>query len=442
MEKFGSALYVTAIAFLAFIAGALVMLAEVFPADALRDGYRAGSALIAKRQMSRNPYATDMWRDVRRPEKGVTLLRADQVSPGYTLYTSGDSARARLVALDGTMVHEWHRPYSDVWHSGAEVKKPQPDELIFMEKARLLPNGDLLAIYEAAGDTPWGYGMVKLDRDSQIIWSYLAHTHHDFDIAPDERIYALTHAFTSEEVGRLDKLDRPRLDDYAVVLSPQGEELKKVSLTRALAKSPYRTYLHAMPVFSTGDPLHTNTIEYITEARARVFPHADAGDLLVNFRDLGLVAVLDLEREEIVWATRGPWVGQHDPTVLPDGRILLFDNLGGFEPGNDSRVLEVDPHSLGVVWQYGGDRERPFSSPLRSSAQRLRNGNTLVTESDGGRLFEVTPAGELVWEYLNPVRGGEREQYIPVVSWGQRIDDDDLDPEFATLLSTAMETSP
>ncbi len=72
---------------------------------------------------------------------------------------------------------------------------------------------------------------------------------------------------------------------------------------------------------------------------------------------------------------------------------------------------------------------------MRSAQERLPNGNTLITESDGGRLLEVTPAGEIVWEYLNPVRGGEAEELIPIVSWGQRIDPATLEPGFREFLT-------
>lgn len=434
MERLGSVLHLLAVAFLAFVAGASVMLADVFPARTLRDGYAAGQALIAKQRMSGDKYANDQWREARKPERGVTV-RTGRALAGYTLYTSGDSARARLIALDGSIVHEWFRPYSTVWQAGAAVRTPQPDELIFMNKARLLPNGDLLAIYEAAGDTPYGYGMVKLDRHSNVVWRYLEHTHHDFDLAPDGRIVALTQDFTSQELPGFANLARPRLDDYVVVLSAQGQVLQKVSLTKALARSRFRSVLHAIPVFSAADPLHTNALEYITPERARVFPHAAAGNLLISFRDLGRLAVLDLERQEIVWATSGPWVGQHDPTLLDNGHLLLFDNLGGFHAGNASRVLEIDPRSLGTVWRYAGDRARPFDSMLRGSAARLRNGNTLITESDGGRLFEVSPAGEVVWEYLNPIREGARGRYIPVVNWAQRVSADQLTPDFVASLA-------
>jgi hypothetical protein len=78
-----------------------------------------------------------------------------------------------------------------------------------------------------------------------------------------------------------------------------------------------------------------------------------------------------------------------------------------------SRVLEIDPISLEIVWQYTPaeagfliplDASR-FYSPFVSSAQRLPNGNTLITEGSDGRIFEVTRNHELVWEYISPYRG-------------------------------------
>lgn len=57
----------------------------------------------------------------------------------------------------------------------------------------------------------------------------------------------------------------------------------------------------------------------------------------------------------------------------------------------------------------------------------LPNGNRLVTESEGGRLFELAPDGTIVWEYVNPVRGGDQDQFIPVISSGERIAVDTID---------------
>jgi hypothetical protein len=95
-----------------------------------------------------------------------------------------------------------------------------------------------------------------------------------------------------------------------------------------------------------------------------------------------------------------------------------------------SRVIEFDPATYEIVWSYAGDARHPLESRLRSDQERLANGNTLITESDAGRLLEVTPEGEIVWDYVNPVRGGDAEEFIPIVSWGQRIDPEKLDPEF------------
>jgi hypothetical protein len=442
LERLGSLLFVTAIAFLAFVGGAMAVLGEAFPHRYLRDAYVAGEALMAQRAETSDRFATDQWRRARDSASGVTVNDPERAFPGYTLYTAAGGAAARLIAMNGTQVHEWRRPYSAVWTEQSPVKSPQPDDLIFMDKARMLPNGDLLAIYAAAGDTPWGYGMVKLDRDSNVIWSYLAHTHHDFDIAPDGRILALTNDFTWEEFEGLGKLDKPFLEDFVVVLSPDGAETKKVSLTRALAQSRFNVLRLAIPNYALGDPLHANAVEYVDAEKARNFPFAEEGDVLVSFRDMSAIAVLSVEHGEIVWAARGPWLWQHDASLLPNGRITLFDNLGGFRDGNGARVLEVDPTTGEVVWSYAGDAAHPFHSPLRSSAQPLPNGNMLITESDGGRLFEVTRNGDIVWNFVNPIRGGDVNQFIAVATWGQRIDPQSIEPELRTAFESKMEASP
>jgi Arylsulfotransferase (ASST) len=442
IERLGSVLFVAAIAFLAFVGGAMAVLGEKFPHQYLRDAYLAGEALIAQRQETADRFQSDQWRVARDKAQGVTVNDVERAFAGYTLYTGGGEAAAHLIDMDGKVVHEWRRPYSAVWNEGAAaVKKPQPDELIFMDKARMLPNGDLLAIYAAAGDTPWGYGMVKLDRDSNVIWSYLAHTHHDFDIAPDGRIFALTNDFSSEEIDGLGKLDKPYLEDFVVVLSPDGKELKKISLTRALAQSRFKILHLAIPNYALGDPLHTNSVQYIDAETARNFPFAKEGDVLLSFRDMSAIAVLSIDSGQFTWAMRGPWLWQHDASLLPNGRITLFDNLGGFRDNNSARVLEVDPNSGAVTWSYAGDGEHPFHSPLRSSAEALPNGNMLITESDGGRVFEVTRDGHIAWNFVNPTRGGANQEMIAIAAWGQRIDPGSLDPDLRALLETKKEAS-
>jgi hypothetical protein len=110
--------------------------------------------------------------------------------------------------------------------------------------------------------------------------------------------------------------------------------------------------------------------------------------------------------------------GQHDEHIIPEGLpgagdLLVFDNEGasGFPPTRlsttwGSQVLKINPITRQIVWQYNGlDSDRAiwsFGSAFISSARRLPSGNTLIDEGMDGRFFQVRPAGEIVWEYINP----------------------------------------
>jgi Arylsulfotransferase (ASST) len=421
--------FLMGLALIAFVGGAVLTAAGIFPGTEIARAYQGGKALHDKLNSLRNVYESDLWFPARSPDQGVTVHDPSRVQNGVTLYTSGHEAAAYLISMDGKVLHEWRRPYSTVWNENAKVKRPQPDSHVYFRKAVVYPNGDLLAVYEGVGDTPYGYGLVKLDRNSEVIWTYFGHTHHDIDIGPDGNIYVLTHEFVDEPLEGIDNLASPRLDDFLVVLSPEGKELRKISLIHAVAASPYLHLLHTVSSYAIADPLHANSVKLITEEAAANFAFGKAGQILLSFRELGAIGVLDLESEDLVWAAQGYWLGQHDPDILPNGDILLFDNYGNFKkPEGRSRVIEFDPRTMELVWQYAGSAELPFESAIRSSQQRLANGNTLITESSGGRILEVTREGDIVWQFVNPVRGGEGKGRIPIVCWAQRLDPKDLDP--------------
>ena len=129
----------------------------------------------------------------------------------------------------------------------------------------------------------------------------------------------------------------------------------------------------------------------------------------MSFRNISTIAIIERRTDKIRWRI-GPEVlaQQHYPNMLPNGNILVFDNgvHRTDSPFTFSRVLEIDPETKRIVWSY---QDRPmfnFFSPYESSAQRLPNGNTFICEGVFGRLFEVTPGGEVVWEYINPYFGG------------------------------------
>lgn len=419
------------VAFAIFMAGAFVAIADIFPSPILASAYRGGMALYDQWTSYDDVYATDLWHPARTDETGASVRDAKRMQQGLTLYTSGHEAAAFLIDANGKVLHQWKRPFSSVWTKDAAVRTPRPDTHVYFRKARVFPNGDLLAIYEAVGDTPYGYGMVKLDRHSNVIWSYLENTHHDFDIAPDGRIFVLTHELTTEELPEFAHLGPPRIDDFLVVLSPSGQELMKISLTETVARSPYAHLLHTVSWYSVRDPLHTNAVDFVGQDAAKAFPYAQAGQILLSFRELRALGVLDIDEGRIVWATQGYWIGQHDPDILADGNILLFDNYGRHEqPGGRSRVIEFDARTMELTWQYAGDADQPFASAIRSSQQRLANGNTLITESNGGRILEVTRQGETVWEFVNPQRGGASADKVPIVCWAERYSQSYFVPDF------------
>ncbi len=433
------ALFYLSIAFLVFIAGALASLADVFPAGYVKNAYRGGTALYEKLNVVRDRYATDLWTHARDERRGVTV-HTGAMQSGATLYTTGEAPKAVLIDADGRVLHEWGRPFSRVWDKSAAVRDPVPDDHTHFHKAHLFPNGDLLAIYTGVGDSPYGYGLVKFDRDSNVIWKNLQHFHHDFDLDADGRIYGLTQEYRKKRVAEVDHLKPPVLDEFLVILSPAGETLRQISLLDAINRSDYRRLLWRIPFYTLEDPLHTNGVEVLSREKAaqlaRKIPAAAEGQVLLSFRELdgGTIALLDIARERLVWATRGAWMSQHDPDILPNGDILMFDNVGHYGTGGESRVVEVDPATGALVWTYAGDRAHPLGSRIRSDQEREPNGNTLIAESDGGRLVEVTPGGEIVWEFINPVRGGKDHTLIPILASAERIDPAHLTPEFRATL--------
>ena len=126
---------------------------------------------------------------------------------------------------------------------------------------------------------------------------------------------------------------------------------------------------------------------------------------MVSYRQTSTIGIVDKDSGGFRWKW-GPGEISHQryPTMLDNGRVLLFDN-GSHRQGEPvpcSRVIELDPVNNQIEWEYKGDPPLSFFSPVISSAQRLPNGNTLICEGCTGRLFEVTRSKGIVWEYINP----------------------------------------
>jgi hypothetical protein len=121
-------------------------------------------------------------------------------------------------------------------------------------------------------------------------------------------------------------------------------------------------------------------------------------------------------------------VQQHDPDFLPNGHILLFDNLGGDPACGRSRVIEIEPVSQSVVWRYDGCAGPPLDSERRGMVQQIENGNVLITEALRGRVLEVTHEEQprIVWEYWNGLEELDGSGLVGVITHAERFRATDL----------------
>jgi hypothetical protein len=342
--------------------------------------------------------------------KGVTVHKPELAYQGFNLITSGHGQEAVLVDMQGRPLHTWHYDFKEAFpdfkrSEGSPSVNPFFDD--FWRRLHLYPNGDLLAIYD-------GFGMIKLDKASNLIWAVSGGCHHDVFVDDDGLIYVLT-----REARLIPEIhpEREVLEEFMVVLSSEGRLLRKVSLLEAFKRSSYASFLDRIPEF--GDIFHSNTVQVLDGSHAGTSPAFRKGNILTSIRNIDVIAILDMDEGRIVWALSGQWVAQHEPTLLETGNILIFDNQGH---RGMSKVIEIQPFTQQIVWAYNGTPENGFFTESSGTVYRLPNGNTLIIESNTGRAFEVTVEGEVVWEYHNPHRAGANKELVATLFDVVRLD--------------------
>lgn len=163
------------------------------------------------------------------------------------------------------------------------------------------------------------------------------------------------------------------------------------------------------------DRFHLNSIQVLPPSgRGQRDPRFAPDNLLLCLRNASLLLVIDPSDGRIQWSYGpGELDFPHHPTLLPSGRILVFDN--GFHR-SWSRLVELDPGAPGaqtnVAWDWRAADPPAFHSPTRGAAERLAGGQTLVTDSESGRLFELDPAGRVTWRWLRPLEPDGRRRRI------------------------------
>lgn len=303
---------------------------------------------------------------------------------GYTLFTTNGGDHATLIDIDGRIVHRWHSDEGIVY-------------------AYLLPSGNLLCRTRPPKDVEIVKGLggssssiLEMDWNSNVVWRYDdPMIHHDFVRMDNGNTLLLLFEpldpMTANNVqGGYPSDDDPEtiLGDLIREVDSKGHTIREWKISESLSfEDDVICPLEHRREWSHGNSLNLTPL----------------GDFLVSFRNISTIGIIGRTSGEFLWKW-GPgevW-HQHHPTFLDNGRILLFDNGSHSKGADRSRVIEVDPESGQVEWEFTETPPMAFYSFHISSAERLPNGNTLICEGAFGRIFEVTKDCEVIWEYVNP----------------------------------------
>ncbi|MBL8380472.1 MAG: aryl-sulfate sulfotransferase [Burkholderiales bacterium] len=317
-------------------------------------------------------------------QTGVLSHRTEATCAGLTLIAPMRHEAAHLIDMEGRVVHTWRLP-------GA-----------MGSKACLLPGGHLLCSVATPEGIPIpgakGGRMLELDWDGKVVWECTDHDqHHDLlRLANGNTLYLAREEMRAEDAARIPG----GLAGTSLHGKMYGDVVREVDRAGARVwewafKDADPGALALAPDCHRGEWAHANSLAITND-----------GNVLVSFRHLDAILIVDRKSKAIVWSRRdATWGHQHNAEMLPNGNITLFANgMNNLHQPLHSRAIELDPATGATVWQFVDPQRWTFFSPVMGGVQRLANGNTLITESLNGRVFEVTSTGEIVWDYIVPMQ--------------------------------------
>jgi uncharacterized protein (UPF0248 family) len=337
---------------------------------------------------------------------GLRAFNPERASPGFTLFApliwKNKNSSVYLIDLHGNVVHTWDLPY------------PPGLSGYLTEHGTLFYNGRT-SEESFLSRFPFKGGVVlEADWNGKVLWEVRHPDHHHHGIllrngnvllncmgrVPDHIARRVKGGVEEDSLPSGQYAPRPEAEvakmysDYLTELTPAGQTVWE-----------WRTWEHLDPV---ADGITEVQAPRTLWAQGNSVLELPDGDILASYRPTSTVVRISRKTGEILWKLGSPTVaGQHAPTLLENGNILIFDN--GVHRLDDSmpfsRVIEINPATDEIVWKYQDGPVWNFFSPRMGNAQRLPNGNTLVCESSFGRFFEVSKDGEVVWEYVNPFFG-------------------------------------
>jgi hypothetical protein len=392
---------------------------------------------------------------------GTTIYYPDKCWNGYTLFQTElhmkNSRSAVLIDMNGNAVNRWQGL------DGQPNKLLPGGHVMGSTGVRSFKYGyqDMVDLVEVDwdGNIVWKFDKYELIKDPRQKPRWMARQHHDYQregnpvgyYVPGTKFKAggRTLVLCHKNLKNPAISDKTLADDTIIEVDKNGkidwewicsEHFEEMGFSPRAKKTLRRNPGMQPAGGGIGDWMHMNSISTLGPNR-----FYDSGDrrfhpdnIIWDGRQTNIIAIIERKTGKIVWRL-GPYftaaqplrkigqiIGQHHAHMIPrglpgEGNILLFDNggaagYGAPNPGSPtgldnarrdfSRVLELDPITLEVKWRYppAGPRGGRLYSALVSSAQRLPNGNTLITEGNGGRIIEVTAGHEIVWEYVSPYK--------------------------------------
>ncbi|MBT4165618.1 hypothetical protein HOE04_01110 [archaeon] len=327
---------------------------------------------------------------------GVQVHNKEKAFEGYNLF------EGKLIDMNGNLVKEW--------------------DYIYLGK--LNKNGDYYS-QEYYESQKWG----KLTFDNKEIWTQNLPIHHEITLTPEEEILTITketHKYNGRDVefGIILKFDKNGKEierwstwDNLKILQQFHKPLELDRPPNMLVKENAKKNKSIWG--GEYDYYHLNAIKVLPENKlSKQHKAFQKGNWLISFRHGSMLFILDKDTKEIVWRAiydqiQGNLEGQHSPIMLDSGNILIFDN-GRYREW--SRIIEINPITLEIVWEYKPD---DFYTLSQGNVQLLPNNNLLITESEKGRVFEITRDKEIVWEYYHTEEQNESNSAHPE-SFGTR----------------------
>ncbi|WP_432695005.1 arylsulfotransferase family protein [Marinobacterium sp. YM272] len=319
-------------------------------------------------------------------QTGVLHHDQQRATPGFTLVGGIRGFTVNLIDNFGSVVHSWRLPGR------------------LGSYARLLPGGNLLASVVVEGGFPGararGGRIIELNWDGEVVWEFTdPMQHHDIRRLPNgNTLYIGWQPMQKEQQVRVQggipgsEPNGVIHEDYIREITPAGEVVWNWSASQLEIES--------YPIASgtdRGEFAHCNTINPI-----------DDEHVMVCFRNTNTIGIIERASGNMVWKKQDHhWGHPHDPQILRNGNILLFCN-GAHDEAQPhfSYLVELDRQTGDEVWRYQAPIPWHFYSHVMSGANELPSGNLLVIQSAAGRVFEITRAGEVVWDYVNPVFEG------------------------------------